>query len=57
VLEARPKVFIFGTGYSGFLKVSDTLQKHFVNQGILVIKKRPLMLAKATINSHLKKRL
>ena len=37
VLESKPKIFLIGTGYSGFLKVSDTLQKLITSQGILLI--------------------
>ncbi len=37
VLEAKPKIFIIGTGYSGIMKVNDNIRKHIVNQGITLI--------------------
>ena len=37
VLKSKPKIFIIGTGYSGFLKVDGTLRKHITNQGVQLI--------------------
>ena len=37
VLESKPQIFIIGTGYSGLLKVGDTLRKHITSQGTLLI--------------------
>jgi len=37
VLEVKPKIFIVGTGYSGIMKVRDTLRKYIADKGITLI--------------------
>ena len=37
IIEKKPKIVIFGTGYSGVAKVSEEIKKHLEKLGIEVI--------------------
>ncbi|MCL6583874.1 MAG: MTH938/NDUFAF3 family protein [bacterium] len=37
VLESKPEVLIVGTGYSGCLRVPDSLRRQIADQGIILI--------------------